>query len=57
MLMLFGIEVHSQEQYAVNLPGSSACRTAAIVSFHTAPAIAESIGALTDRPPNSTVVA
>src|SRR5262245_18994117 len=38
MFLLFGVEVHSYEQNAVNLPGSFAASAIATLSFHTVPA-------------------
>lgn len=48
--MLFGIEVHSYEQKAVNSPGWFAASASATFRFQTVPAISGAISALTGGP-------
>ena len=48
--MLFGIDVHSYEQNAVNLPGSLAWLASSTSRFHTVPAISGDIERLDRRP-------
>src|SRR5215468_4946332 len=48
--MLFGIEVHSYEQKAVNFPGSFAWSASATLRFQTVPAISGAMSALTGGP-------
>ena len=51
--MLFGIDVHSYEQNAVNLPGSLAWLANSMFRFQTVPAISGDISALTGGPGTS----
>src|SRR5215831_8380760 len=55
--MLFGIEVHSYEQNAVNLPGLLACSASSTLRFQTEPAISGAISALTGGPPIRVLIA
>ena len=55
--MLFGIEVHSYEQNAVNFPGWFAWLASSMFFFQTAPAISGDISALTGGPGTSVLIA
>src|SRR6266436_195339 len=55
--MLFGIEVHSYEQNAVNFPGSFACSASATFRFQTVPAISGCMSALTGGPATRVLIA
>src|SRR5450631_4005697 len=55
--MLFGIEVHSYEQNAVNFPGWLAWSASSMFFFQTVPAISGDISALTGGPGTSVVMA
>ena len=55
--MLFGIEVHSYEQNAVNFPGSFAWSASSTFRFQTVPAISGDISALTGGPATSVLMA
>src|SRR6266446_3610526 len=55
--MLFGIDVHSYEQKAVNFPGSFACSASSTLRFQTVPAISGDISALTGGPATRVLMA
>src|SRR5262245_43075523 len=55
--MLLGMDVHSYEQKAVNLPGSFAAFACSMTRFHTSPVIFGSISAGTGGPEASTLTA
>src|SRR5215468_6169157 len=49
--MLFGIEVHSYEQKAVNFPGWLAFSASSMFCFHTVPATSGEVSDFTGGPP------
>src|SRR6266498_3732070 len=55
--MLFGIEVHSYEQKAVNFPGWFAFSASSTFRFQTPPATSGDISALTGGPATRTLMA
>src|SRR5215470_17328263 len=55
--LLLGIDVHSYEQNAVNLPGSFAWFASSTFFFHTAPVISEDISDLIGAPGSMTLMA
>src|SRR6266496_3483069 len=55
--MLFGIDVHSYEQNAVNFPGSFAWSASSTLRFQTVPAISGDMSVLTGGPETRTLIA